>query len=228
MILPENRLYNEPVVCRKRGMSMGRQRRNAYRLKSGQLLLGWVVYFCLYYLTETCIPEENCHVIYCSLDDWIPFCELFVIFYVGWYGLIAFSLVYFLLRATDSFRKLQTYFIVVQMLATVVYILYPSRQELRPEVFPRENILTDILTVIYRVDTPTGICPSLHVALSAGIASAWLRQKRAKSWLKVVIVLLCLGVCASVIFVKQHSVLDILAAVPLCLLAEWLVFIRMA
>ena len=190
------------------------------------LLLGWVGYFVMYYLTETLIPPENCHLIHSPLDDLIPFNEFFVLFYVGWYVLIVFSLGYFLRYSVDSFKKLQTYFIITQILAMIVYILYPSRQELRPDVFPRENVLTWILGIIYRIDTPTGVLPSLHVAYSLGIASTWLREKSAKPWLKVFITLFCLGVCISVAFVKQHSVLDIFAAIPVCMVAEWFVFFR--
>lgn len=191
-----------------------------------KLLLGWVVYFVFYFLTETLIPPERCHVIHCSLDDRIPFREEFVIFYVGWYFLILYSLGYFLLYSVESFRKLQTYFIVTQLVAVAVYLIWPSRQELRPEVFLRENWLTAVVGFLYRIDTPTGVCPSLHVALSLGIASTWLREKRAKAWKKSVIAAFCLMVCVSVAFVKQHSVVDILAAIPLCMIAEWFVFLR--
>ena len=190
------------------------------------LLLGWPVYFLLYVLTENRIPEEACHLIHIPLDDRIPFCEGFVIFYVGWYLLILLSLGYFLTYDIQSFRSLQTYIIITQAIAMAVYILYPSRQDLRPEMFPRENILTAILEILYRMDTPTGVCPSLHVTISIGIASVWLRVKNAKPWLKACILLFCLGVCASVAFVKQHSVADILAAIPVCLFAEWFVFFR--
>ena len=62
-----------------------------------KLLLGWVVYFALYFITEKLIPLENCHVIHSALDDLIPFNELFVIPYVLWYLLVAGSLLYFLL-----------------------------------------------------------------------------------------------------------------------------------
>ena len=180
----------------------------------------------MYLLTECLIPEKACHLIQSPLDDLIPFCEWFVLFYVGWYLLIVLSLVYFLLYSVDSFQKLQIYFIITQLLAMVVYILYPSRQELRPEAFPRENVLTWLLGVIYSVDTNTGVFPSLHVACSVGIASTWLRERTAGLWVKVLITLLCLGVCLSVSFVKQHSVLDILGAIPICLIAEWFVFWR--
>ena len=191
-----------------------------------KLLLGWAVYFMLFALTEKLIPAERCRVIHCSLDDRIPFCEWFVIFYVGWYFLILFSLGYFLLYSVESFRKMQTYFIITQLVAVAVYILWPSRQELRPQVFPRENVLTAVVGFLYRIDTPTGVCPSLHVAGSLAIASTWLREKRAKPWRKTVIAAFCLMVCVSVAFVKQHSVVDILAAIPLCLIAEWFVFLR--
>jgi len=190
------------------------------------LLLGWPVYFILYWLTENLIPPECCHLVHSPLDDQIPFCEYFVIFYVGWYFLIILSLGYFLLHRIESFKKLQTYFIIVQLLAVSIYILWPTRQDLRPTAFPRQNLFTGILALIYRVDTPTGVCPSLHVALSVGIASAWLREKHAAGWLKALITVFCIGVCASVAFVKQHSVVDTVAAIPLCLAAEWFVFIR--
>ena len=188
------------------------------------LLLGWPLFFLLYYLTETYIPPEHCHLIHIPLDDRIPFCEGFVIFYVGWYLLIVLTLGYFLLRRGESFKCLQTYIIIVQLLAVAVFILYPSRQDLRPEVFPRRNLFTQILSCIYRLDTPTGVFPSLHVAISVGIASAWIRERGIRLWLKGGIVLFCLGVCMSVVFVKQHSAADILAALPLCLIAELVAF----
>ena len=191
-----------------------------------KLLLGWVGYFVLYFLTENLIPAENCHVIHSALDDLIPFNEYFLIFYAGWYVLIVASLLYFLLYSVQSFRNLQTYIIITQILAMIVYIVYPSRQDLRPEVFPRENVFTWLLGIIYRFDTSTGVFPSLHVAYSLGIASTWLREKSAKPWLKALITVFCLGVCVSVAFVKQHSVLDIFAAIPVCLVAEWFVFFR--
>ena len=190
------------------------------------LLWGWVGFFLLYFLTENRIPAENCHLVHIPLDDRIPFCPWFVIFYVGWYALIILSLGYFLLYSVESFKALQTYIIITQALAMVVYILYPTRQDLRPEIFVRDNLFTDILRLLYRIDTPTGVCPSLHAAISVAIASVWLREKQANPWLKAGVALFCFGVCLSVVFVKQHSVVDVFAAIPLCLIAEWLVFVR--
>ena len=184
------------------------------------LLLGWVGYFLLYALTENLIPPEKCHVVHCALDDVIPFCEWFLIFYASWYVLIVLSLLYFL----DSFKKLQIFIMITQAVAMLIYILWPSRQDLRPEVFPRQNFLTWAMGVVYSFDTSTGVCPSLHVAYSIGIASVWLRQQAVKPLWRGLIALLCAVICISTAFVKQHSVVDILAALPLSLLAEILVY----
>ena len=66
-----------------------------------------------------------------------------------------------------------------------VYILYPSIQNLRPTEFPRDNLLTDGIRLLYAFDTNTGVCPSLHCAYSIGIASVWLKQKHAAAAWKV-------------------------------------------
>lgn len=188
------------------------------------LLLGWVVYFCLYFLTENLIPVEDCYPVWCKLDDMIPFNEFFVIFYVGWYVLIVLSLGYFLLYSVESFKGLQTYIMVTQALAMICYIAFPTRQDLRPEAFPRENFLTWIMGIIYQFDTNTGVCPSLHVAYSVGIASAWLKEKSAAWYVKLIVTVFVIMVCLSVAFTKQHSVVDIFVAIPVCLVAEIFAF----
>lgn len=189
-----------------------------------KLLLGWVVYFILYFLTENLIPAERCYPVHCWLDDVIPFCELFLIPYVFWYLLIVISLGYFLLYNVDSFKRLQTYIIITQLVAMAIYIIFPSRQDLRPTEFPRENFLTQIMALIYAFDTSTGVCPSLHVAYSLGIASVWLKEGGVSRLWKAFIVIAVILICLSTMFVKQHSALDVLAALPLGLLAEILVY----
>ena len=199
---------------------------NEPRFSHFWLLGGWIVYFTLYFLTENLISFERWHVVHCRLDDLIPFCEYFAVFYIGWFGLVVFALARTLFFDVRRFKQLQTYIIITQIVAMLVYILWPNRQDLRPEVFPRENVFTMILGFLYRFDTPTGVCPSLHAAYSIGILSVGLRDDSLKKVEKVLLTLLVLLICASVCLVKQHSVLDVLAAIPVCLLAEWLVFWR--
>jgi hypothetical protein len=187
------------------------------------LLLGWIGYFLLYLLTENLIPEESCHVIHGRLDDLIPFREGFVVLYVYWYLYLVLSLAWFFFYDTERFKQLQIFIIITQAVAMLIYIVYPSVQLLRPEVMPRDNFLCSLMSFIYSFDTPTGVCPSLHVAYSMGIASVWCRKKDVSAGLKVFIVVSTVLISISTAFVKQHSVLDILAAIPLGILAEYLV-----
>ena len=189
-----------------------------------KLLLGWLVYFAFYFLTENLIPVERCHLIHSPLDELIPFNEFFFIPYCFWYLLIVISLGYFALYDIPNFRNLQIYIIITQVVAMTVYILYPSYQDLRPTEFVRDNFFTHLAALIYRADTPTGVCPSLHVAYSLGIGSCWLKEKQAGKLWKAFVVFSVITISLSTAVVKQHSVIDIAAALPLGLLAEILVF----
>ncbi len=202
------------------------ERLNEPRFSHLKLLGGWIVYFALYFITENLIPPERCHPVHCALDDLIPFNEFFVIFYVGWYFLVFGALAYTLFYDVPAFRKLQTFIMITQAVAMLCYILWPSRQDLRPEVFPRQNILTDIIKFIYSFDTNTGVCPSLHAAYSLGILSVGLKNKSLSTGWKAALTFLVIMICLAVCFVKQHSAVDVFTALPVSLLAEILVYGR--
>ena len=200
------------------------RRLNEPQFSHAWLLAGWIFYFSMYFITENLIPASRCHPMHCALDDLIPFNEFFVIFYVGWYFLVFGALIHTFFFDVPRFKKVQTYIIITQVIAMAWYIIYPSRQDLRPEMFPRENFLTALMAFIYSFDTSTGVCPSLHVAYSMGILSVALKDpsvtRFGKAFLTFVVLMICLAVC----FVKQHSAIDVFAALPVCVLAELLVF----
>lgn len=189
-------------------------------------LLVWPCFFLLFVLTEKFIPADACRVVHSPVDDIIPFNELFIIPYVFWYVLIFISLVYFGFYDPQSLKKLMQFIFVTMIICMAVYVVYPTRQELRPESFARDNIFTRLVGLIYSVDTNTGVCPSLHVAWSLGMASAWTKSRPASRLWKCFVVIVAVLICASVVFVKQHSVVDIWAALPVALLAEILVYGR--
>ncbi|MBQ4613071.1 MAG: phosphatase PAP2 family protein [Clostridia bacterium] len=188
------------------------------------LLLCWVGYLVLFFLTENLIPTERCIPVHCALDDIIPFCEVFIIPYVGWYFFIAGSLLYYLLYDVENFKRLQIYIVLLQAIALLIFTFIPTRQDLRPPVLERNNVFTACVEFLYTIDTNTGVCPSLHCAISIGIASVWLKDRSAAAWLKTFIAVFAALICLSTVFLKQHSVIDFVAALPLCLAAEAVVY----
>lgn len=192
----------------------------------GLMIATWGTYFLLYFLTENLIPAERCISVHCRLDDIMVFNEYFVVFYVGWYLLVAGSLAYYFFFDVKRFRELDLYIFVTQMVAMACYILVPTRQDLRPEVFPRENVFSWIMGLIYTLDTNTGVCPSLHVAYSLAILAVYWRDENISKLWKAILLVLVILISLSTAFVKQHSMVDVFAAIPTALIGEWLIYHR--
>ena len=207
-----------------KGIFQSKERNHQY--SHFYLLLTWLGFFALYIITESFIPAESCYVMHSKIDDMIPFCEWFLIPYVFWYFFVAGSLLYFAFNNADSFRKLQYFIIITQVVAMAIYILFPNMQELRPIAFQSDNILTRGVELIYKIDTNTNVCPSLHVAYSVAVMSVWLKEKEVKKIFKGFVVLSGIMICLSTVFIKQHSVIDGVCALVLCLFAEVLIYGR--
>lgn len=158
--------------------------------------------------------------IHCPLDDMIPFCEYFLIPYLFWFVFLIGIHLYTLFFDTESFKKLMKFIIVSYSLAMLIYILFPNCHELRPLTFERDNIFTRFLSEFYQFDTNTNVFPSLHVIGSAAVmVSAWNSKHFHTPGWRIVFGVTAVLISVSTVFLKQHSVLDVFAAVPICILA---------
>lgn len=189
------------------------------------LLLYWPVYLLLFIFVERANPTQGYHLMHCALDDHIPFCEAFLLPYMLWYVLLAGATVYTLLYDVDTFKRYMKYIALTYTTAIAVYLVYPTGQNMRPAVFPRDNLLTRCMALIYQADTSTNVCPSIHVLGALGV---WFAARRTKAfstprW-KFIFGIVTLLVCLSTVFLKQHSILDVLWALPLSLLGYGLFF----
>ena len=190
------------------------------------LLLGWVWYLTMYVLTENLIPPERCHEVHSIVDDVIPFNANFILAYCSWYFLIVGSILYFMLYDVKSFVRMQKFIIATQVIGIATCIFWPSIQYLRPAEPTGNAFCVFLVKLIYGADTPTGVCPSLHVGYSLAILSAWLKREESRSWWKAVLTAWVLLISISVCFVKQHSFTDVWAAGIMCALIEMVMFRR--
>lgn len=189
------------------------------------LLLGWVWYLIMFFLTENLIQEEKCHVVHSFMDDLIPFNENFILAYYSWYLLIAGSILYFLLYDIESFVRMQKFIIATQIIGISACIFWPSVQYLRPTELVGNSFCMNLVRAMYSIDTPTGVCPSMHVAFALAIFSAWCK-KDMKLWWKVLMGVWVALISVSVCFVKQHSYTDVWTAVLVCAMIELVLFGR--
>lgn len=153
------------------------------------------------------------------------FLPVFALPYVAWYGVQAFTAWYCFKKDRKVFRKFVGYILFVYAIAISVYILYPTAIDFRPEITGKD-IFSKIVGAIYRMDNPTNVFPSLHVLVAVGCAFAQCRAKKlGKPILCILWWVIALSVCVSTVLIKQHSVLDISAAIPVCC-AGWFLFFR--
>ncbi len=190
-----------------------------------KLLLFWPVFGLLFMFVERFYQVEYYHPVYCSLDDMIPFCEWFLIPYLFWFVYLIGMHIYTLLYDVDTFRRMMKYIIITYSAAILIYFIFPTCQELRPITFERDNILTRFIAGFYQFDTNTNVCPSIHVIGSLAVmeAAVWSKKINSKGW-KATFVIIAMLICVSTVFMKQHSVIDLLAALPICAAAHFICY----
>ena len=178
------------------------------------LLSIWIVYLIFYVIAEHAVTE-NYWVSYMALDDRIPFLEIFIIPYCLWHPMLAAMTVYLAFFDVDTFRKFMASVALGFLPVLVFCVLFPNGQDLRPTEFPRTNLLTGIVSLIYAADTNTNVLPSMHVIGCAILTAASFSCKKLRSRkLHLIMLPVCILICISTVFVKQHSLLDLLAAIP--------------
>ena len=65
---------------------------------------------------------------------------------------------------------------------------------------------------LYWIDSPTNLCPSLHVMISYFCWRGTFGCRKIPGWYKAFNFIFLLLVCCSILFVKQHALIDIPAA----------------
>lgn len=162
-------------------------------------------------------PVEDCTPMWCPLDDRIPFNEWFLIPYLFWFVFLVGMNFYLILFDPKEYRRFMKFVALTYTATLIIYLIYPTSQNLRPEVFPRDNILTHFMAKFYAFDTNTNVCPSLHVVGSMAVAfAAWHTERFSSRPWKLAFLAVALLISISTVFVKQHSAVDVVAAFLLC------------
>ncbi|MDO4266247.1 MAG: phosphatase PAP2 family protein [Eubacteriales bacterium] len=184
--------------------------------QNGDVLLGALcsaVYLLWFSFLENTVKYRY-HIIHVALDDYIPFCEYFIIPYLLWFFYVGGMTLWFFKHDRAIFRKLIAFLFIGMFTSLLFCTLYPNGTDFRPAVDADKNVFTALVARLYRTDTPTNVFPSIHVYNSIGIQIAVMQSGRLRRHRPVRIAsgVLCVLICLSTMFLKQHSVLDVLAA----------------
>lgn len=178
----------------------------------------WVFLYALIYMPWFSYLEEHVqrdyYLIHSPLDDFIPFVEYFIIPYYLWFAFMTISVFYFFFTDKKGFYRLTSFLIIGMTVFLIICTIFPNGLNLRPTTFTRDNFCVDLVQMLYRMDTPTNVLPSIHVFNSLGVLIAVAHCDRLKAHKGAMCCTYVLGILIimSTVFLKQHSVTDVIAA----------------
>ncbi|WP_331490830.1 phosphatase PAP2 family protein [uncultured Acetatifactor sp.] len=179
-----------------------------------------VSYMVIYLVWFAWLEERNqkgYQVIHVSVDDYIPFCELFVIPYFLWFLYVAAIVLFLFFRNKQECYRSCIFLFTGMTIFLVISTLWPNGHHLRLTEMPRDNILTQAVAFLWKTDTPTNLWPSIHVynSLGAHFAIVHSAELKGKKGLKIASCILAVSIILSTMFIKQHSVFDVVTGLAL-------------
>lgn len=192
----------------------------------------WILSYLLIYLGWFAYLEKTVtsrfHVVHMAVDDYIPFIEYFIVPYLLWFLYVAVAVVYFFFTNVSDYYKLCCVLFVGMTLFLVISTVYPNGHYLRPSVFKNDSIFTTLVQWLYSADTSTNLFPSIHVYNSLAVHMAVSRSVKLRryKWIQAGSGLLMISIVLSTMFLKQHSVFDVITAFLLAAVMYVLVYVR--
>ena len=190
----------------------------------------WILSYLAIYMVWFCYVEQTVqkkfHIITMPVDLTIPFCEYFIIPYLLWFAYVAYGISYFFFRNTKDYYKLCVFLFTGMTVFLIISTIYPNGHDLRPEEFARDNWCTKLVSWLYQADTPTNLFPSIHVYNSLGVHIALTHSAcyKDKKICKRISFILCYFIVLSTLFLKQHSVFDVITAFCMAAVTYYLVY----
>lgn len=165
------------------------------------------------------------YVMYSRFDDLIPFVPAFVIAYYTWYAFFFLTALFLFLRSREDFIRTILSINLSMAITLAIYVLFPNYQDLRPTVYAAD-FFSQWVRSLQEFDSASSVCPSLHVSVTLTlflgiINSLYYKDRRS---LKLAALIITIMICASTVFIKQHSIVDVAAGMLLSFLIYLFVY----
>lgn len=174
----------------------------------------FLFYFPVFELLEAF--REPMYFIHCALDDVIPFSEWFAIPYFLWFAFVPGMVLLFLKKSREDYLRCCKVIYGGMTICLLIYFLFPTGLMLREKV-AGSNILCQLVNHLRSVDTPTNVCPSIHVSSTIGILLVLMKSEafRGKRLFKAAMLILGALICVSTVMLDQHSCVDVVCGMLL-------------
>ena len=160
------------------------------------------------------------HFIYPSIsfDSKIPYIKFFVVPYLSWLVWIPTMWLYTLFNNKELFKKISYMLMISMSLYLFLAFVCPTALSLRPAFLDSKDIWCRLTLFLYSLSPETYVFPSLHVFHSLVILYAIFQGKTKlfqNIWFRIFGLIWTILICLSTVFVRQHSIVDVLGAIVL-------------
>ena len=175
----------------------------------------FVIYMGLFGFLEI-VPPKDVHLIHCALDDRIPNMAIFIYPYVSWFPYIVVCAVLAIKNLDDrQFKKAVLVLTTGMNIFLFISYVWPTGLDFRESiVYDLHTLSGNLLKFVQTVDTPKSVFPSMHVYVTLVLQYTLEMQKKlVPAWEIWVGRVLAVLIVLSTMFTKQHSAVDVTAAI---------------
>lgn len=191
----------------------------------------WVLLYAIIYMIWFTWLEKHVTTDFYNInipfDDKVPFCEYFIIPYFLWFLFVPAVLGYLFFYSKEEFYKATAFLFTGMTIFLIICTVWPNGLTLRQDINDRNNICAQLTRMLYKTDTSTNVFPSIHVFNTLGCLIALFKSKGMKGH-RVILsfaTLLSILIVLSTMFLKQHSVIDVIGGFGLAVIMYLIVYL---
>lgn len=161
------------------------------------------------------------------LDYKIPFCEYFIIPYYLWFLFVPAVMAYEFFYSKREYYQCCALLFTGMTVFLIICTVWPNGLNLRQDISYRDNFCAQLVQGLYKTDTSTNVFPSMHVFNTLGCLIALYTSKGMKGryGIKTAATILGILIILATVFLKQHSVWDVIGAFVLAAILYLIVYI---
>jgi len=176
-------------------------------LKTKEFLVIQAYYVGVYFIiAELTRFRTDIHHIAFPFEKNIPLLPALIFAYFMNFCVLAFAYVF--VEDLAFFRKMVKAFFIGTTIHFIIFLAFPVEYNLRPVVNPDQGWAYFLVYFYYWMDPPYNCFPSMHVSNCFLVAFL---MHRYRSWLSWILHPIAISVAVSVVLVKQHYVVDVVA-----------------
>ena len=155
---------------------------------------------------------EPCRINLDFIDSKIPFIKFFVIFYVYYYIHIYIFTILIELLNKESFYKYISSSFISCTIGGFILLIFPTYFEFNNELYSNNSYFDSIFKLLNNAKLQYNAFPSFHI-IKTYIIFRYLNNILKQKCFKILLIIITILISLSTIFIKAHSILDIIASI---------------